>query len=198
MIESIRGRLTLWYVSALTVALAISGIAIYVLLARALEDRVDGNLRALIAIAATSLSNDLAEGQDVEDAARSTASELASAEQMLAIYSPSGQLLAEAGREPDLAISVPAEGVAADQEPYMFTAAESDEPDDRHRIAVQHVTLKPSGVEYIVMAGNSLEMSDDELDPGAAKPRAGDANGRTRAPHQRRCRRRPAAGRESA
>lgn len=163
MIESIRGRLTLWYVSALTVALAISGVAIYVLLARALEDRVDGNLRALVAIAATSLSNDLAEGQDVEDAARSTASELASAEQMLAIYSPSGQLLAEAGREPDLAISVPAEGVAADQDPYIFTAAESDEPDDRHRIAVQHVTLKPSGVEYIVMAGNSLELSDDEL-----------------------------------
>ena len=163
MIESIRARLTIWYVSALTLALAIAGVAIYVLLARALEDRVDGNLRSLIAIAATSLSNDLAEGQDVEDAARSTATELASADQMLAIFSPDGRLLAEAGREPDLVVSLAAEGVAPDQDPLLYTTAESDEPDDRHRIAVQHVTLKPSGVHYIVMAGNSLEMSDDEL-----------------------------------
>ena len=47
------------------------------LLARALYSRIDDNLRAL-QITMTSLANDLAEGQDVEDAARSTAAELSS------------------------------------------------------------------------------------------------------------------------
>jgi heavy metal sensor kinase len=162
MIETIRARLTLWYVSALALALAVASIAIYLLLARALEDRVDGNLRSLIAIAATSLSNDLAEGQDIESAARSTATELASSDQMVAVFSADGRLLAEAGREPDLALTLPG-GAPPNQDAILYTAAESDEPDDRHRIAVQHLTLKPSGVEYIVMAGNSLEMTDDEL-----------------------------------
>jgi two-component system, OmpR family, sensor kinase len=163
MIETIRARLTVWYVSALALALAVAGVAIYVLLARALEDRVDGNLRSLMTIAATSLGNDLAEGQDVADAARSTATELASADQMLAIFSPDGRLLAEAGREPDLLVSLPIEGVLPNQEPLVYTATESDERDDRHRIAIQRLTLQPSGVQYIVMAGNSLEAADDEL-----------------------------------
>jgi hypothetical protein len=51
---------------------------IYVLLARALYARIDDNLHAVLEIAATSLGNDLAEGQDVQDAAQSTAAELSS------------------------------------------------------------------------------------------------------------------------
>ena len=85
-IESVRARLTLWYVSVLAAALVLVGVLIYVLLARALYVRVDANLQAAVRIAMTSLSNDLAEGQDYQDAARSTAAELSSSEQMLAIY----------------------------------------------------------------------------------------------------------------
>ena len=162
MLDSIRARLTLWYVSVLAVALAALSISIYVLLARALEARVDGNLRAVIAIAATSLSNDLAEGQDVADAARSTAAELATADQMLAIFSTDGTMLAEAGREPDLRVALP-DAVHAGGEAIIFTATEDDEPDDRHRIAAQRLVLRPSGVQYIVMTGNSLEATDDEV-----------------------------------
>src|SRR5688572_24171501 len=106
-IESVRGRLTLYYVSVLAAALVIVGALIYVLLARALYVRVDENLLAGIRIATTSLSNDLGEGQDYQDAARSTAAEQASSEQMLAIYDRNGGLLAESGREDDLDIRLP-------------------------------------------------------------------------------------------
>src|SRR5688572_8930617 len=96
-IDSVRGRLTLFWVVALGIALvALSGL-IYALLARALYSRIDDNLRAVMQIATTSLSNDLAEDQDYGDAARSTAAELASRQQMLAIYDPGGRLLAEGG-----------------------------------------------------------------------------------------------------
>ena len=70
-IDSVRGRLTLFYVSVLAAALVIVGALIYVLLARALFVRVDETLLAGVSIAATSLSNDLEEGQDYQDAARS-------------------------------------------------------------------------------------------------------------------------------
>ena len=60
--------------------------------------RIDDSLRAVVEIAATSLTNDLAEGQTVDDAARSTAAELASRQQLVAIYDGRGRLLGEAGR----------------------------------------------------------------------------------------------------
>ena len=106
-IESVRGRLTLYYVSVLAVALVIVGTLIYVLLARALFVRVDESLTAGLGIAATSLANDLEEGQDYDDAARSTVAEQASSVQMLAIYDGDGRLIAESGREDDLDISLP-------------------------------------------------------------------------------------------
>jgi hypothetical protein len=78
MIDTVRGRLTVFYVTVLAAALLVVGGLIYVLLARALYARIDDNLHAVLEIAATSLGNDLAEGQDVQDAAQSTAAELSS------------------------------------------------------------------------------------------------------------------------
>ena len=134
MIETIRGRLTLWYVSVLAAVLVLVSALIYVLLARALEDRVDENLRVVIEIAATSLANDLAEGQDLEDAARSTASELSSSDQMVAIFDGDGLLLADSGRETDLPIHLPALADIPANEPVVYTVSETDEADDRHRL----------------------------------------------------------------
>ena len=75
-LDSVRGRLTLFWVAVLATALVTVGGLIYVLLARALYTRIDENLRAVLQIARTSLANDLGEGQDYVDAARSTAAEL--------------------------------------------------------------------------------------------------------------------------
>jgi hypothetical protein len=100
-IETVRGRLTAYYVTALAAALLIVGGLIYALLARALYARIDDHLHALVEITTTSLTNDLGEGQDVEDAARSTAAELSSRQQRLAIYDGDGRLLAEGGQDDD-------------------------------------------------------------------------------------------------
>src|SRR5688572_526824 len=146
-IESVRGRLTLFYVSVLAAALIIVGVLIYVLLARSLYVRVDENLQAGVRIAMTSLSNDLAEGQDYQDAARSTAAEQASSEQMIAIYDQEGRLLAESGREGDLEITLPPLATIPDNENLLQTVLEID-GDDRHRLAFRSVAIPPS--EYIV------------------------------------------------
>jgi two-component system OmpR family sensor kinase len=159
-IESVRGRLTLYYVSVLAAALIIVGAVIYVLLARALFVRVDENLVAGLGIAATSLSNDLDEGQDYQDAARSTVAEQASAAQMLAVYDNKGGALAESRRDPDLDIALPPVAALSDSDVLMQTVLESD-GDDRHRLAWRKVSL-PSA-EYIVVVGADLDPMDEEL-----------------------------------
>ena len=62
MIDTVRGRLTLWYVSALALILILFGIAVYVMLSRALHRRVDYALRSTIEISICTLYlNDLLE-----------------------------------------------------------------------------------------------------------------------------------------
>ena len=159
-IESVRGRLTLFYVSVLAAALAIVCVLIYVLLARTLFLRIDENLQAGLGIAATSLSNDLEEGQDYQDAARSTAAEQASSAQMLAIYDGNGRLLADSGRDPDLEISLPALDAIPGSDALLETVLERD-GDDRHRLAFRRVSLPAA--EYIVAVGADLDPLDEEL-----------------------------------
>ena len=164
MIETVRARLTLWYVTVLAAALCVVGGLIYVLLARALYARIDDNLKAVMEIAMTSLANDLAEGQDTRDAARSTAAELASRQQMLAIYDATGQLLAEEGRDDDLEFTLPPLVTIPTGEVLLRTVVEAEDEDDRHRLAVRRVTIGPAGKTYLVVVGSPLEPTDEELE----------------------------------
>jgi heavy metal sensor kinase len=163
MLETVRARLTLWYVSVLGAVLMVVTVTIYVLLARTLYSRIDDDLYRVVAISINSLANDLAEGQDAEDAARSTAAEIASSEQLLAIFDSSGRLLAEAERPDDLDIELPGEEIP-DDEPLVYTVTEKKDLDDRHRLAVRRVSLDDGRREYIVLVGTSLEPVDEELE----------------------------------
>ena len=163
-IETVRGRLTMFWVAALAGALIVVGGLIYALLARALYNRIDENLQAVIAIAITSLSNDLAEGQDYADAARSTAAELSSRQQMVAIYGTDLRLLAEGGRDEDLEVALPALDTIPSTGAMLTTVVESRDDDDRHRLAMRRVAVPGERAEYIVVAGSSLEPTDEELE----------------------------------
>jgi heavy metal sensor kinase len=163
-IDSVRVRLTLFWVAVLAAALVAVGGLIYVLLARALYSRIDENLRAVVQIATTSLTNDLAEGQDYADAARSTAAELSSRQQMLAIYDTNGRLLAEGGRDDDLEITLPVATAVPTQEVMLLTVIEAEDDDDRHRLAIRRVSIPPAETPYLLVVGSSLEPTDEELE----------------------------------
>lgn len=163
-IESVRARLTVFYVAVLAIVLLVVGGLIYVLLARALYTRIDDNLLAVLQIATTSLGHDLAEGQDAADAARSTAAELASRQQMLAIYDGAGTLLAERGRDDDLQIRLPPPADIPETDTTMTTVGEDRDRDDRHRLALRRVVIPSHDARYIVVAGTSLEPTDEELE----------------------------------
>lgn len=163
-IDSVRARLTLFYVSVLAAALVVVGGLIYVLLARALYTRIDENLDALVQTTSNSLHNDLAEGQDPDDAARSTAAELASRLQMLAIYDGGGRLLAEGWRDDDLNLVLPPVASIPADDVMLTTVVEAEDDDDRHRLALRRLTIEPHRTKYIVVAGSSLEPTDEELE----------------------------------
>ena len=162
--ESVRARLTLWYVTVLAAILIVSIVVIYVLLARALYTRIDDTLHAVVQIAHTSLTNALNEGQDAADAARSTATELASRQTLLAIYDGRGRLLAEAGREDDIAIPLPPIADIPLHDDLMMTIVEADDLDDRHRLAIRWVDIAGFDAEFVIVAGTSLESTDEELE----------------------------------
>lgn len=163
MFETVRTRLTLWYVSLLAAILVAVIALIYILLARALYVRVDDSLAAFIQIAATSLANDIAEGQTPTDAARSTAQELASRQSLVQVYDGQGRLLGEAGREDDIVVPLPPIGdIPFDGPASLITIVEADDLDDRHRLAFRRVTIPP-GINFIVAVGSSLERTDEEL-----------------------------------
>jgi heavy metal sensor kinase len=163
-IESVRGRLTVYFVAAMGFTLVVVGGLIYALLARALYARVDDSLGAIVGIARTSLANDLTEGQDAADAARSTAAELSSRQLMLAIYDDGGRLLAEEGRDDDLRVVLPPLDLIPVSDTRLETVAEAGDADDRHRLGLRRVSLPEHNAHFIVVAGQSLERTDEELE----------------------------------
>jgi two-component system OmpR family sensor kinase len=164
MIETVRGRLTLWYVSVLALILAAFVASVYVMLSRALHRRVDEALRSTLEISITSLTHDAQEGQSSQSAAQSTAAELSHPQQALMIFDGEGRLLAEHPYEEDLQIRLPDLGAIPGDEVYLYTVAEESDADDEHRLAVRRVRIPPADTPYIVLASQPLESIEDELE----------------------------------
>ena len=164
MINTVRGRLTLWYVSALALILVLFGAAVYVLLSRALHRRVDQALASTIEISITSLTHDTQEGQSPQSAAQSTAAELSHPQQAMMIFDESGQLLATHEGEEELQIQLPDSATIPEADIYLYTVSAGANAKDQHRIAVRRVIIPPDGTRYIILASQPLKPIADELE----------------------------------
>lgn len=163
MVDSVRVRLALWYVGVLALVLVVFSIGVYVLLSRALHERIDDGLRSLVEVAIKSLTNDLEEGQTFQSSAQSTAAELFNSQQALAIFDGSGRLLAENSSGDQYHQQLPDLSEIPEGEINLYTALEEDD-DDYLRLAVRRVKLSLASEPYIILAGQSLEPVEDELE----------------------------------
>lgn len=164
MINSIRTRITLWYVGVLATLLVAFSVGVYSLLARSLYSKVDENLRANVQVAITSLNHDAEEGQIGVDAARRTVRELYNPPMVIAIFDANGVLLAENSNEhgPPIRLS-PSEPVS-DVEPVFATISDkSAEIADAHRTATQHVFVPVADFRYTVLVSYPFEPIETEL-----------------------------------
>jgi two-component system OmpR family sensor kinase len=165
MFESVRARLTLWYVSVLALVLAAFSLGVYALLSRALYARVDEGLLSLVEITTKSLSNDIEEGQSVEGSAQSTVAELRNPQQAIAVYDGSGRLLAENTSGEDFHPRLPDPGAIPEGEVLLYTVPEEEgERGDLHRVAVRRVRVAPLRVPYVILINQPLDPIEDELE----------------------------------
>jgi heavy metal sensor kinase len=87
---SIRARLTLWYTTVLSVVLAVSGAALYVVHSRSRLARLDEELARAGALLARIVPSDLEEGLDLSEAARSALEDVEMPGRTLAIFDANG------------------------------------------------------------------------------------------------------------
>ena len=164
MIDTVRGRLTLWYVSALALILILFSVAVYVIFSGALHRRVDQELRATIEISITSLNHDTQEGQSPQSAAQSTAAELSHPQQAMMIFDDNGQLLATHRGEEDFPVQLPDRATIPDADVYLYTVSTQGDRSRNHRLGVRRVTIPPANTPYIILASQPLKPVEDELE----------------------------------
>jgi len=165
MFESVRARLTLWYVSVLAIVLIAFCLGVYALLSRALYARVDESLVALLEITIKSLTNDIDEGQTIEGSAQSTVAELFNPQQAIAVFDGSGQLLAENTSGEDFHPRLPDLASIPDNDVLLYEVPEkADRTDDFHRVAVRRAYVSGKRLPYIIMINQPLDPIEDELE----------------------------------
>ncbi|HEY7441184.1 MAG TPA: ATP-binding protein [Vicinamibacterales bacterium] len=174
MIDSIRSKLTAWYVSVLASVLIVFGVGIYVTLSNVLYERIDDGLRTLIDIATSSLTHEAGEGQSPREAAASTVSDPYGEDQSVAIYTSGGALLADSLTERALAnsqeqepltgdaptLTVPILDVMTDRRPHLDTV-EANADHGAYRRAMRRVQIGAD--DYIIVAGQSLGRVEEDL-----------------------------------
>jgi len=163
ILDSVRVRLTLWYVGVLALVLIAFSVMVYTLLSRVLYQRVDDGLQSAISVATKSLTNDIEEGQTVLGAAQSTVTELFNGQQAMAVFDGAGKLLSKNVSDDDFYTELPSEALIPDDKIHLYAASEPDD-DDLHRLAVQRVSIQPSSTQYIILVSQPLEAVEEELE----------------------------------
>jgi heavy metal sensor kinase len=165
VLDSIRTRLTLWYVSLLGLVLIAFSVGVYILLARNLGDRMDGELRSALEATAVLIINERAEGESDAVAAKTAISELYLPRQAVALFDTRGQLIAEKVAPNNLhAILPPRMEAAGDVVQYLTLPEEGGQRDDGQRVAIRQVKIPPSQTVYLIVASQSLETVDESLE----------------------------------
>ena len=101
MTLTIRGRLTLWYTAVLLVVLVLFGAWLYVAESRLRLSLLDRELERAAAPVAAAVAGELDEGSSLADAAQEAYKDLASSEQLVAVYDSAGTRLAGGSAGPD-------------------------------------------------------------------------------------------------
>lgn len=165
MFDSVRSRLTLWYVCVLALVLIAFSVAVYALMAAILYDSLDTELGATIEETGISLVHEVeGEGKQVKDAGRSVLDEHIAPRQSAAIYDSSGNLIAEETAEggtpaPPLSMNLVPESGA---ELYTMPEDRAQHLESR-RLAVRRVNLPYLNESYIIVISQPFDVVRREL-----------------------------------
>ena len=180
MFDSVRTRLTLWYLGVLSLVLLAFSVGVYVLLAHSLNERLDNGLRATLESMAVSLRRELTdvktedvkpEEDDVgprevkteEEIAFSAIEDLPLTNQVIAIFDSHGRLLSEKSGPEILHVNWPSFDMIPDTSIKIFTLSGSQQNDTGLRVAVQRVNATTTNATYLLVVAQSLKANAEAL-----------------------------------
>jgi heavy metal sensor kinase len=162
MLDSVRVRLTLWYVGVLGLLLIGFSVAVYSVMSRVLYGRVDAVLSPVVGGTVSMLAKESDEAWGVVFAPRDALKALSFADTSLAIFSPEGRLIAEKTvggyRTPPLPDM---SGLVLNETHKYTTRAPGGKT---YRSAALKVNILAVRKTYIVVANQSLDSVLRQLD----------------------------------
>jgi len=162
MLDSVRTRLTLWYVIVLALVLIVFSAGVYLLLARNLHRRMDEGLRTTSESIALSLVRERAEGETEAEAAQSTVEELHLLNQAMAIFNFEGRLIADKKTLGDVRPRLPALDSIPGDGLRLYTAPGDDGAG--RRVAVRRVRIGEKDAPYLIAVSQPLKTVTEELE----------------------------------
>ena len=164
MLDSVRVRLTIWYVGLLALVLVAFSIGVYALLAQSLYDRLDSSLRVEVRALAAGLEREIGEGKTEREAAVIAQKERFFPRQATATYDSNGELMAEKPTRSGKHARLPSLNLLQADDTYFYTIREEDEGGlDGRRIAVKRVSIAATGKPYIFAVSQPLDRVAEEL-----------------------------------
>ena len=165
MFDSVRLRLTLWYVGVLGLIVAAFSVAVYIFAERTLYERLDEGLRSALKTVAVAMDHQGATAEIGSEATVRALQDLRLSHQAIAIFDTDGRLLAEKATIDRVHVRLPSSGIASVGSIGFYSLPEQNaESDDSCRGLVQR--LQPASREgsYWVVVNQSLEPLTEQLE----------------------------------
>ncbi|MDT7542073.1 MAG: two-component system, OmpR family, sensor kinase [Acidobacteriota bacterium] len=163
MFDSMRVRLTFWYVAVLALVLIAFSTGLYVVTKRDLYDDLDEDLTLSLETVEVKFARELGDGVADKQAARDAINELSTRE-AAAVFDSTGNMVAEQPALGDIHARLPSPDALTDRDVYLETQTQGQTSNAvMRRVAARRVHVAPQRVLYVVVVSESFDSVTDRL-----------------------------------
>lgn len=164
MLDSVRTRLTLWYLCVLGLTLVAFSTGVYFLLAHSLYQRLDADLKAAVEGTKAMLERVVGKEENRE-VITSELEELFSPEQAVAVFDERQNLVAEkTARNGVHALISPIDNKQTAESVFYVTLRGGNSDDDERRIAIRKVNIPAAQKSYFIAVSHPTKPVEEELE----------------------------------
>ena len=164
MFDSVRFRLTLWYLALLALVLIAFSSVIYALLAQSLYSRLDSTLRSEVRALAAAYERHISEGKTESESAVIVQEERLFPRQATAIFDSEGHVIAEKPTRSGKHARLPTLNLLHADDTYFYTILEEEDGGrDGRRVAVKRIPNTKTGKPYIFAVSQPRDRVIEEL-----------------------------------
>jgi heavy metal sensor kinase len=163
MFDSVRVRLTFWYVTVLALVLIAFSTGLYVVTERDLYDDLDEDVKLSVETVEVKLARELGDGVTEKQAARDAINELSTRE-AAAIFDSTGKVVAEQPALGDIHARLPSLDALNDRDIYLETQTQGPANNViSRRVAARRIHVAPQRAPYVVVVSKSFDSVTDGL-----------------------------------